>query len=195
MQPEGLAEDGRRPAPSGEPAFPKEVSEAQIQGLRQRLTAVVAQVCPFWLAHEREDLVQSALIKIVGLHGGTVRRIDDLKSTYLWKTAHSVTLDEIRRARWKFERTAAEGPVGDARPSPHPDPERAAASREVAASIRACLTELETSRRHAVVLHLAGFGRTEVAELLRRSVKQIDNLVHRGTRDLRGCLESKGVRP
>ena len=46
-----------------------------------------------------------------------------------------------------------------------------------------------------MVLHLAGFGRQEITELLGKTVRQIDNLIHRGTRDLRACLERKGVKP
>jgi len=165
-----------------------------LERVRRRLAEAMAHVCPHWLAGDREDLVQAALVRIVALRGG---RLDpsELASTYLWKTAHSVMLDEIRRARWKYERTSGSEHLGNGMPAPTQDPERDAVSREVATQIHACLQSLEPSRRRAVVLHLTGFGRHEISALLGKSVKQTDNLIHRGMRDLRACLERKGVRP
>ena len=170
------------------------LSSEDVQRLRRKLTDAMARVCPHWLAPEREDLVQAALIKVVGLHGGRVTA-DQLASSYLWRTANSVMLDEIRRARWRYERTSEDGRVGDDRAAGTRDPERTMVSRQVAAQIHGCLQALEASRRRAVVLHLAGFGRREITDLLAKTVKQVDNLIHRGTRDLRACLERKGVRP
>ncbi|HET9298292.1 MAG TPA: sigma-70 family RNA polymerase sigma factor [Candidatus Polarisedimenticolaceae bacterium] len=180
--------------PQGTRAGRESPSGDDLERVRRRLAEAMAQVCPHWLAGDREDLVQAALVRIVGLRGG---RLDpgDLALTYLWKTAHSVMLDEIRRARWKYERTSGSEHLGNGMPAPTQDPERDAVSREVATQIHACLRTLEPSRRRAVVLHLTGFARHEIAALLEKSVKQIDNLIHRGTRDLRACLESKGVRP
>lgn len=170
------------------------LSPADVEHIRRRLTEAMSRVCPHWLVDEREDLVQAALIRIVGMRGGRVGA-GELASTYLWKTANSVMLDEIRRPRWRYERTTDDGRIGDGTPTPGQDPERDAVSKEVATQIHDCLQALEASRRRAVVLHLAGFGRREIVDLLGRSLKQVDNLVHRGTRDLRACLERKGVRP
>jgi RNA polymerase sigma factor (sigma-70 family) len=181
------------PPPKPEQSRRQRASDARLEQLRQRLCAIVARVSPAWLAHEREDLVQTALIRIVGLHGNRLE-LDGLAATYLWKTAYSVILDEVRKARWKSERPADDS-TPESHAAPTSDPERAAAARETSAGIHDCLLRLEPSRRRAVVLHLAGFARTEISALVGRTTKATDNLIFRGTRDLRACLEAKGLKP
>ena len=74
-----------------------------------------------------------------------------------------------------------------------PDPERAAAGRELGAVIQGCLGRLVRPRRLAVTLHLMGHSVPEAARLLGWSVKRLENLVYRGLADLRGCLKTSGV--
>jgi RNA polymerase sigma-70 factor (ECF subfamily) len=169
-----------------------DISTSQAESLRRTLSVAVSRICPNWLSQEREDLVQTALVRIVGLvgRGGPTR---ELTATYLWKTAYSVTLDEIRRARWRHERTMEEGSHGEDRPGTALDPEEAASARETSRHVRDCLRGLEMSRRHAVLLRLAGYGHDESAQRLGMNVKQIANLIHRGMKDLRSCLQAKAV--
>lgn len=162
--------------------------------LRRRLGTAVLRLCPRWLAAEREDLVQTACVRILE----SARRAGkgaDLNATYLWKTAHSVVLDEVRRVRWRYERGLAEhassGEIVDARDGQ--DPERKASSLELAAKVRDCLRGLSADRRRAVQLRLAGFAREEMVSVLVRDEKQVANLVFRGMEDLRRCLRGKGV--
>jgi RNA polymerase sigma factor (sigma-70 family) len=171
------------------------LSVSQVAVLRKTLTAAVSRICPTWLSQEREDLVQTSLLSIVrtlgrGQPGEPVR---EANATYLWKTAYSVTLDEIRRARWRFERSAPDGPPDGGRTELGPDPERAASSREIGLHVRACLRGLEDSRRRAVAMRLAGYDNQETAERLGMGSKQVANFVHRGMQDLRRCLREKGV--
>ncbi|HJQ99464.1 MAG TPA: sigma-70 family RNA polymerase sigma factor [Candidatus Polarisedimenticolaceae bacterium] len=144
------------------------------------------------MSHEREDLVQSALLRIVGHHEseGAPREVN---ATYIWKTAYSVTLDEMRRARWRFERSAGDELSEHVVAGRSPDPEEAASTSEVRAHVLGCLRYLEISRRRAVLMRLSGYNREETAERLGMSPKQIANYVHRGMQDLRRCLQAKGV--
>jgi len=48
-------------------------------------------------------LVQASLLKIMEAVG--VSAPLDVTASYLWKTATTVTLDEMRRARWRHERS------------------------------------------------------------------------------------------
>ena len=158
--------------------------------LRRKLGTAVQRLCPRWLAAEREDLVQTACVRILE----SARRVGkgaDLNATYLWKTAHSVVLDEVRRVRWRYERGLAEDAGLDAKDGL--DPERRASSLELAAKVRDCLRGLSADRRRAVQLRLAGFAREEMASVLVRDEKQVANLVFRGMEDLRRCLRGKGV--
>jgi len=170
-------------------------SATQVALLRKTLTAAVGRICPTWLSQEREDLVQSSLLTIVRLLGrgqpGEPAR--EANATYLWKVAYSVTLDEIRRARWRFERSSPDGLPDGVRTESGPDPERAASSREICLQVRTCLKDLELSRRRAVVMNLAGYTHKETAERLGMGFKQVANFVHRGMQDLRSCLRAKGV--
>jgi RNA polymerase sigma factor (sigma-70 family) len=116
-----------------------------------------------------------------------------MTATYLWKTAYSVTLDEIRRARWRFERTTEARSHGEDRPGTTLDPEQAASAREISLHVRECLRNLEISRRRALLLRLAGYGHEEAAQRLGMTVRQIANFIHRGMKQLRRCLQAKGV--
>jgi len=163
-----------------------------VEPIRKALAIAVARICPSWLAQEREDLVQTALLRIVGLLGSEDSR-REVNATYLWKTAYSVTLDEIRRARWRYERSAGDEMLEHGGSETSPDPEQAASTREVCVHVRACLRDLEASRRRAVLMRLGGYSHEETARRLGKSQKQIANFVYRGMKDLRRCLQAKGV--
>lgn len=179
-------------SPTARSSAADEASAPEVESLRKSLATAVARTCPFWLSQEREDLVQTALLRIVGLRGRG-EPPSEMTATYLWKTAYSVTLDEIRRARWRFERTMEVGSSGDDRPATSLDPERAASAREISLQVRACLRKLEISRRRAVVLRLAGYGHAEAAQRLGMTVRQLANFIHRGMKQLRQCLQAKGI--
>jgi RNA polymerase sigma-70 factor (ECF subfamily) len=168
------------------------MSTSEVESLSKSLSAAVARICPLWMAQEREDLVQTALLRIVRLLGsGEPPR--EVTATYLWKTAYSVTLDEIRRARWRYERSMEDESQSEDRPGTALDPGRAAAARETLLHVRECLRHLEISRRRAVLLRLGGYSHDEAAQRLGITVKQIANFIHRGMNDLRRCLQAKGV--
>jgi RNA polymerase sigma factor (sigma-70 family) len=182
----------QRSSPPGATSADVVVRATDLEVLQTRLAGAVARICPFWLAREREDLVQAALLRIVGAtrpHPSA----REFTATYLWKTAHSVVLDEIRRARWRFERPLEREAMEASDPAPAADPERCAAARQRFDAVRACLRGLEPSRRRAVLLHLTGFGHAEAASILGKTVRQTDNLMHRGMKDLRACLRSKKI--
>ena len=162
--------------------------------VHRQLSAAVARVCPGWLRSEREDLVQTAMIRLL-------ERLDrdegktTLNATYVWKTAYSVTLDEIRRARRRYEVAGGEDDVGDGEPAPGPDPERSAERAQTGRALQDCLGRIARPRRHVVLLSLLGYTPAESGALLGWSAKRVSNLLHRGQGDLRRCLEAKGVEP
>ncbi|HEX4823991.1 MAG TPA: RNA polymerase sigma factor [Candidatus Polarisedimenticolaceae bacterium] len=157
--------------------------------LRSQLERAVARICPRWLRGERDDLVQSSLVRILEqVRGGGV----SFNATYLWRTAYAVVLDEVRRARRKYERPLDDEGVGEAE-APAADPERRALDGELVRAIQACLRGLTADRRRAVQLRLAGLRYAEAAELLGADAKRTANLVFRGFEDLRHCLREKGA--
>jgi RNA polymerase sigma factor (sigma-70 family) len=164
-----------------------------LEWVRRTIESAVGRHCPRWLVAHREDLVQTAMARILDRArpgGGDA----EMNATYLWKTAHSVVLDELRRKRWEAER-----PLGSERPAETQargaDPEREAAAREIGRHVTDCLKTLVQPRRRAVTLHLVGYAPAEAGALLAWSAKRVSNLVHRGLADLRECLGAKGVGP
>ncbi|MEW6366740.1 MAG: sigma-70 family RNA polymerase sigma factor [Acidobacteriota bacterium] len=173
--------------------FPPEADD-RYSTLREKLAKAIATICPSWLADRREDLVQVSLLRVMELDGrGEGKR--ELGTSYLWKVAYSVMIDEIRRIRRKRE-----VPMDDAidsRPEAmdRSDPEREAAGVEIGEGIRDCLQRLLQPRRLALALHIQGHTVPEIAQILRWDSKRVENLTCRGLADLRKCLASKGLKP
>ncbi len=144
----------------------------------------------------RDDLVQTAVIRVMKI---TERRSESgegnqpLSTSYLYKVAYSVLVDEIRRLRRRHETDLDEAvaPAAIAKQNP----ERTAASKEVGRGIQECLLAMKRERRLAVTLHLQGHTVPETARILDWAAKQTENLVYRGLADLRECLMAKGLRP
>lgn len=161
--------------------------------IRRQLVRAVSRICPGWLRNEQEDLVQAALVRIVRLFDEAGER-EPPSTSYVWRVAYSVTLDEIRRLRHRRERPMGEEDE-ERVPGGVPDPERANRSRQLGDAIRECLAGLAVARRHAVLLHHIGHTPKEAAALLGTNAKRISNLVYRGFDDLRRCMAAKGWAP
>lgn len=164
--------------------------------LRDELARAAARVCPKWLADRREDIVQTALLRVMDVLGKREGN-EPLPSSYLWRVAYTVTIDEIRRARRKQEVPLEEGHQDgvESLAAALPDPEKTREGREIGSAIRDCLSRLVRPRRLAVTLYLQEHSVPELSRLLGWSAKRGENLVYRGLADLRQCLISKGVRP
>jgi RNA polymerase sigma-70 factor (ECF subfamily) len=182
--PNGL---GARAATAGAPTPGDEIGR-----LRVELVRAVARTCPRWLADRADDLVQTALMRVMD---AAARREENAQfsALYLRKAAYSAVVDEIRRLRRRREVPLEEEPEHQL-VAVEADPERQAVTHELAGAIRGCLKELVEARRRPVTMHLLGHSVGEVAARLRLRAKQAENLVYRGLADLRRCLEARGVR-
>lgn len=168
-----------------------------VTALRQDLVRAVGRVCPGWLAADRDDLVQAALMRVMRRVEAAERDGEGnapLAASYLHKVAYSVLVDEIRRVRRRRETSLDDEAAEPPRPQA-PNPERVAASAEIGRGIQGCLGDLARDRRLAVTLHLQGHTVVETAKILDWPEKRAENLVYRGLADLRACLASKGIRP
>jgi len=161
---------------------------------------VVARLCPSWLSSQRDDLVQTAVMRVMQIVEADASRPNEsrtLASSYLYKVAHSALVDEIRRVRRRREESLDTPqdeyvtPHGGA----HLDPERIAASRQIGRGIQSCLTRMQRDRRLAVTLYLQGHTVPEASRILDWSAKRTENLVYRGLADLRDCLKLQGMTP
>ncbi len=106
--------------------------------------------------------------------------------TYLYMMARSRALDHIRcRDRVKLTELSADLPVADGRPGP----EEALIAEEEKKTLYRALSRLEENQRQ--VLHLVYFrdlSCEEAAKILKKSRKQIYNLLYRGKQALRTIL-------
>ncbi len=164
---------------------------AELARLRTRLARAVRTSCPPWLGNSVDDVIQTALLRVMEIAKKNEGKIE-FKSSYLWKVAYSVLVDEIRGLRRRREVEFTEGALPLQRAS-FPDPERAAEASEIGDRVDDCLTRLRSPRRSAVTAYLHGHTVPEAARLLGWTVKKAENLVYRGLAELRECLKSKGV--
>lgn len=167
--------------------------DGRVRAIRRSLARAVERVCPAWLAGQRDDIVQTATLRVLA---AVRERDEEVGDAYLWRVAYTTTVDEIRRARARSrnevelvdpEPPAAAG--GGERPDDH------AHGRRLADGISDCVGRLAEPRRLAVTLYLQGHGIGETAALLGWEAKRVENLIYRGLADLRGCLTGKGITP
>lgn len=165
--------------------------DAEWDRFQGELARAVERVCPRWLKDQQEDLVQSALIRVIEI----VQRGDgerDVASAYLWRVAHNAVVDEIRR-RGRWQQVSIEDQVGPAAPlSTLPSPEQHYAGQQIHRAVRACLGHLVPSRKVAVTLYTLGHRASQIADRMDWSHKRAKNLIYRGLADMRRCLTKKG---
>jgi RNA polymerase sigma-70 factor (ECF subfamily) len=173
-----------------DPAWPEGFDP---DSLRRQLSAAIATLHPRIPGHEREDLVHNAMIRLLAAHARGGGR--GVNASYVWRTAHSVALDELDRAGRRVEAQVASEDLERHPAARSGDPERQAALAELRAALRECLSALAADRRRAVVLQWLGHPPAETGRLLGWSAKRAANLCYRGLADLRLCLARKGIHP
>jgi RNA polymerase sigma-70 factor (ECF subfamily) len=178
-----------------------EFDEAAVAALRDRLQRAVKRLCPVWLAPHAEDMIQTALMRVLAARGRSTNSLargegnPRFASSYLERAAYSALVDEIRRQRRRREVPVDENIHAMPEERPTADPERIAAGREAGRAVLSCLDGLVRPRRLAVTLYLQGHSVPEAAGLLAWTAKRTENLVFRGLADLRRCLTAKGMKP
>jgi RNA polymerase sigma-70 factor (ECF subfamily) len=126
----------------------------------------------------------------------TSDRIMTAKTSYIYQTAMSATLDLIRRRRARPEEDleVAEAPAAAAAPG-EPGPDALYEQSELGARIDRAVDELDEPRDVVVRLHLSGYHREEIAQLLGWTEPKVRNLLYRGLEDLRALLVERGIGP
>ena len=165
-------------------------ADFDVEQLRIDIVRAVRSICPRWLAQHADDLSQIAVSRILE-RLRTAEGHLELSQGYLYRTAYSVVVDEIRRRRRLREIPLAPDALMQ---SVEGNPERQTFSREVRDAVTGCLARLAAPRRRAVTLHLMGHSVDEISALLECRYKQAENLVYRGLSDLRACLRRRGVK-
>jgi len=148
----------------------------ELRAIRLVLERAVRSRCFGLLASARDDLVQTAMVRI--LERDRHEELGRRGASYAWKVAQSVMVDELRRLG--REQRLAES-VSEEKRRSWVDPAGAI-------QLRQCLERLEERRRMAVTLHLSGLRIPEVARAAGWTEKTAENLIYRGLDDLRALL-------
>ena len=127
---------------------------------------------------------------------GTAELIRRAKTSYIYRAAISASIDIIRRRRTRRAQSRSlDDDVAESATDTRHRADAALDEQEVARMVHRAMALLAESRRAVVRMHLAGYDREEIAELLGWSEAKTRNLLYRGLADLRQVLESWGVRP
>jgi len=127
---------------------------------------------------------------------GTADLIRHAKASYIYRAAISASIDIIRRRRSRrFEAKSLDDGIADSAPDPRRRADSGLEDDELAATVHRAIGMLAEARRAVVRMHLAGYERGEIADLLGWSEPKTRNLLYRGLADLREILDAWGVRP
>lgn len=149
-----------------------------------------------------EELLQDVRIRLWRARAGS-EQIQQVTSSYVYRTAVSAALDLIRRRRGGRTESLDEmigdgGAAGAAvavTAAPADDPAAQLAESELGEIVAQVVDGLVPARRPVVRMHLAGYSREEIAELLGWSEAKTRNLLYRGLADLRERLAERGIGP
>ena len=187
----------RAAAPGSEPREPDGEASRALEHIVSRFDAFIRRS-----AHrhglrgdEIDEVVQEIRVRM-WKSLGTAELIRRAKASYIYRAAISASIDLIRRrrARRNDARSLGDDSTDDALESAE-RADTALDEAEIACQVHRALALLAEPRRAVVRMHLAGYDRHEIAELLGWSEPKTRNLLYRGLADLRRILESWGIGP
>jgi RNA polymerase sigma-70 factor (ECF subfamily) len=141
-----------------------------------------------------DELVQDVRIRLWRARGDS-EQIRQVTSSYVYRTAVSAALDLLRRRRAHPVEPLdpADQPGGNDLAAVPVGPAEELAESELAAEIARAVDTIAPARRPVVRMHLAGYPRDEIAELLGWTEAKTRNLLYRGLADLRERLAARGI--
>ena len=149
-----------------------------------------------------EELLQDVRIRLWRARPDS-EQIREVTSSYVYRTAVSAALDLIRRRRGgrtesldeMLDDGGAAGAAASTTAAAGDDPAARLAESELGEVVAQVVDTLVPARRPVVRMHLAGYSREEIAELLGWSEAKTRNLLYRGLADLRERLAERGIGP
>lgn len=175
------------------PVFHRYSKGEEYADLRERLTRAMRKIAPAWMKDRVDDLVQMGLMKI--MRSGKIEEEIEMNNSFVYRLAHSVVVDEIRKHRRRNETDIDPQLPDPVEPNVRANPEAMCGGQEIGAAIVDALALLKDERRRAVTLYLQGHSVPEIARLLDFKPKKSENLVYRGLSELRGHLRKAGFEP
>lgn len=190
-----MSRPGQSPSTLPDPALERGVSQALETILERYRRMILAVGGRHGLTSADVDAVmQEVRIRIWNSHQHP-ETIEALGSSYVYQTAASAAVDILRRRRAARTGVDAVAELSPTLSSQDPGPARRLEAQESAARIFAAVDQLPDARRAVVRMHLAGYGRKEIAQALSCADARVRNLLHRGLVELRERLVRDGIGP
>jgi RNA polymerase sigma-70 factor, ECF subfamily len=176
-----------------EPADPR---DQQLEALMLRSAEQVRRLAfRFGLADLVDEVFQEVRIRLWRSGAGR-GNLAEAPASYVYRTALSAAVDLLRRRRARRETPVKlERPSGEAAIGMFPPADAALEQSELGAAIDTEIDALAPDRAVAVRLHLSGYDRDEIADLMGWTEPRTRHLIYRGLADLRDRLRARGIGP
>lgn len=194
---DGEAHAVRASAPGNEPREPDGDASRALEHIVSRFDAFIRRSARRHglRGEEIDEVVQEIRVRM-WKSLGTAELIRRAKASYIYRAAISASIDLIRRRRARRNDTRSlDDEMDDDAPESRQRADAALDEDEVARMVHRALALLAEPRRAVVRMHLAGYDRYEIADLLGWSEPKTRNLLYRGLADLRRILQSWGIGP
>lgn len=143
-------------------------------------------------ANDADEIIQDVRVRLWKT-GASDEKLDGLGASYLQRVVTSAVIDLLRRRRAHREESL--DLLADAMTMPEPlqvAPADPIGDDDLARRLELALAHLPRNRRLVVQLHLEGYHRTEIAELMGWTEGKVRNLLYRGLEELRSLLGAPG---
>lgn len=141
-----------------------------------------------------DEVMQEVRIRL-WRNRGDPAALEGLGASYVHRTASSAAVDVLRRRRARRTGVDATDPISPGLTLGYADPVEELEQRELGRKVFAAVERITPSRRPVVRMHLLGYGRREIADLLGVTEGAVRNLLSRGMAELRDLLEDEGMGP
>jgi RNA polymerase sigma-70 factor (ECF subfamily) len=160
---------------SGDPRAYRELVERHVRGVHAFVYRMLGSRA------EAEEVCQESFLRLWKHADTFVARAKP--STWLYRVAHNLAIDRLRRRREAAHPLGIEEVPGSDRPSLH------LYDKQVAEAVERALGELPERQRAAISLvHYQGMSNAEAAEVLGVKVRALESLLARGRLQLRERL-------
>jgi len=171
-------------------------TSAAIEQVVERFSALIRQSAGrHGLApHEQDATVQEVRIRLWKALG-TGENIRSTPASYVYRTTVSAVVDYIRRRRAKREETLETTLVGEPPARRSDEADARVRASDVESAVERALGTLPGPRQAVVRLHLAGYDRFEIADLLGWTEAKTRNHLYRSLEIMRIQLAREGLDP
>ncbi len=144
-----------------------------------------------------EELAQEVFLRVY--KAAPKYRPDARFSTWIFKIATNICLNELRKSRYHFRTESIDAPTvgkdgemaGDVEDLAQPGPNEALEARERDRIIRGAISELPPKQRAALLLRVFhDFSYEEISKQIGRSPGSVKSLIHRGRQNLKQSLHA-----